>query len=214
MCVFLYMPGPILHYILCVFWLNLPKTGCKVVFNNFVLQKRKWMCQPECIKLGLDNKQLHNLSGFTEMHVCARVCELLVSQCFCSFWYLGILADRSIIFMCFHECYRSGKGTWLSLLPPRDDILLAFHWSNQGAFQGLNWDMQSYYAQRIRDPEICETPILFTTLRRRDVRLTHLTVMQLKTDSTWVWQQSPFSCSASQAFSVLLLCISTSESCN
>lgn len=115
-----------------VFSLSLSKTCCKVALNNWVLQKRKWMCQPDCIKLCLDDTQLQNHGGFTGKCVCCSSHMLWTeSQWFCSPWYLGIWADRASSSMCFRERYHSGEGTWLSLLPPRGDILFTLHWSSQ-----------------------------------------------------------------------------------
>lgn len=176
-----------------VFSLSLSKTCCKVALNSWVLQKRKWMCQPDCIKLCLDDTQRQNHGGFTGKCVCCSYHVLRTeSQWFCSPWYLGIWADRASSSMCFRERYHSGEGTWLSLLPPRGDIhsahivLVTSNLTVMVPLQGLSWDAKSYYVQRSRDPEICGTSILFTTLRHRGVRLTSLTVMQLETDGTWV----------------------------
>ena len=79
-----------------VFSLSLSKTCCKVALNNLVLQKRKWMCQPDCIKLCLGNTQLQNHGGFTGKGVCGSYHVLRTeSQWFCTPWCLGTWADRA-----------------------------------------------------------------------------------------------------------------------
>lgn len=106
---FCYVPGPVSRTL--IFSSNLPNTYHKMALNNLVFLKRKRMYQPECI------------------WSCPYRMPCMELQGSCSFWHLGVWADRSIIFMCSHEYSGNGNKIWLSSLPPRDDILLRFHWS-------------------------------------------------------------------------------------
>lgn len=187
-CVFFYVLGPVLHTV-CIFSFNLSNAYCNVALNNLVLQKRKWLYQGDALGCILIKNNFKTSVASQEMWVWVAHTTCPTQNC------RGLLIlvfgnqgwEKNHLYVLPWMLY--GKEAWLSLLPPRAESLLTLHWPNQAPWswhplKRLSRNMQPCYVLRIRDPEIRVTSILFTTRRHRDVRLTSLTVIQLKTDST------------------------------